>query len=129
MNIITTIQSAGISNSLSFCSNLFSYSFTKYLWSYPDNTVKDKNHYDVVYRYGDQEYKIRCHHRRHKRLVFQSIKDQDQNDVTDQVKQFAGYYANFHGIPTTPKDLGYSELHFELLTGEIKSYKENETIQ
>lgn len=68
-------------------------------------------HYIINYVHGFQTYKILAPRRRGP-CQFDRVVDQDGNDVTAAVKQFAGPSHNFHGIPTTPEMIGYRSLAF-----------------
>lgn len=52
---------------------------------------------------------------------FQSM-DQTPFDVTEEVRVFAGPSHNFHGIPTTPKMLGYQNLTFHFRSGSVVTF-------
>ena len=82
--------------------------------------------YKILYnRYHN--YKILCKRERSRCRILQIINQHDEN-VTDIIKPYMGPAFNFHGIPTSPSDLGYKRLSFEMLGGEWKVYEENDLI-
>ena len=74
-------------------------------------------HYIINYPYGLTWYKILIPRKRGPCQIV-DITDQDGNDVKDQILQFLGPGYNFHGIPTTPKMLGYKSLTFSTIFDE-----------
>lgn len=80
-------------------------------------------HYIVNYPHGFTWYKILIPRKRGPCEIM-DIHDQDGNNVTDTILQFMGPGHNFHGIPTTPKMLGFESLTFSFLIDEKKFEQE-----
>ena len=58
-----------------------------------------------------------------------AIANTSVEDVTQEIRLFAGPSHNFYGIPTTPKLLGYKNLTFHFRRGEIRNFSEDEVIR
>lgn len=63
----------------------------------------------VKYYDGDNEYEVRFPVRRGPGRI-QQIVDQNGGDISPQVFKAMGPGKNFHGIPTTPRMLGYDSI-------------------
>lgn len=72
---------------------------------------RDASHTDLIYHDGSYVYTIRFPKQRGPK-PFVKVIDENGNDVTDVINKFLGPHNNFHGIPTTPKMLGFSRLSF-----------------
>ncbi len=64
---------------------------------------------DLVVEEGNRVFRVRFRHRIQPR-AFTRIEDQDKNDVSALVEEFAGPGRSFYGIRTTPTILGFKEL-------------------
>ena len=64
---------------------------------------------DLVVEAGNRIFRVRFRHRIHPR-AYTRIEDQDKNDVSVLVGEFAGPGRTFYGIRTTPTMLGFKEL-------------------
>ncbi len=89
-------------------------------------------HYELEYYYGSKNYRIVYPKRRGPRSIVQVLTSDDV-DITKEVYEFLGPANNFHGIPTTPKMLGYPSTEVESIkvkykNGVIKEYRDSETI-
>lgn len=51
-------------------------------------------------------------------VPLKSIRDDNDQDVTDQVTPYLGPNLDFHGVKLTPKDLGWNSLTFVTLRDE-----------
>ncbi len=51
-----------------------------------------------------------------------------KEDVTAQIDMLSDRGYNFHGIPTTPKMLGFTELTFSMMTGNDRHFGESDII-
>lgn len=57
------------------------------------------------------------------------VYDEDSNDVSDDVIPYMGWKNDFHKLKYTPTMLGYKSLSFELTSGTMLVFKENEIIE
>jgi len=93
---------------------------------------KQKHYYTVSYQYNDMEYKIRCKYSRKRINILEigGIKNEGdaEIDILNEIKPYMGPHTNFHGIRTTPKDLGYFSIVFTLLGGDVKRFELDEEI-
>jgi len=67
---------------------------------------------DLVYHDGSDLYTVRFPKQRGPR-PFTSVSNEKGEDVSDVLIKYMGPYNNFHGIPTTPVMLGFTELCFK----------------
>uniref|UniRef100_A0A6C0M026 Uncharacterized protein n=1 Tax=viral metagenome TaxID=1070528 RepID=A0A6C0M026_9ZZZZ len=87
----------------------------------------NSNHYTVSYWRGTNMYRIRIP----KKHIVNGIYSITHNDVDvmKRVRMYMGILNDFHGIPTTPLDLGYTDgLVFNTMRG-TKHFEPNEVIQ
>jgi hypothetical protein len=88
--------------------------------------------HELTYKYNNNMYKIRIP-KRHAPSDIEYISGTTPNgtewECDDEIRAFMGPSHNFHGIPTTPKMLGYSVLVFEHVDGRSETYGENEIIK
>lgn len=89
--------------------------------------IVDDRHYDVAYYHGSYRYTIRFPKSRGPSRITKITTVYDV-DVTSIVKTFMGPCHNFHGIPTTPKMLGYASLTIELYGGTKKAFGADDII-
>lgn len=88
---------------------------------------KARNHYTITYTYNMTEYKVKCKKNKSRNTILH-IYDENDNQVFDILKPYMGPFLDFHGIMTSPKDLGYKKLSFELLNGQIKTFYDDDII-
>jgi hypothetical protein len=89
---------------------------------------KELAYIDLIYHDGLNTYTVRSPKQRRPK-PFATVKNQDGIDVTNEVNKFIGPSHNFHGIPTTPCMLGYSQLHFQnAQTDETRTFNLNDSI-
>ena len=87
-------------------------------------------HTDITYDSRDgNSYTIRMPKTHTKGRIFSSISEQDSKTVTSNVLKFMGPMKNFHGIYTTPRNLGYDYLTFYSGSGKSLSFKRHEEIR
>lgn len=85
--------------------------------------------YDLVYYDGDRRFHVRFPKRRGVRQIVKATTPNDE-DVTGQLIAFLGPGHNFHGIPTTPRLLGWTEgIKIQYRNGTEVEYSSDETIQ
>lgn len=84
-------------------------------------------YYIVHYPYGVTWYKIMIPRRRGPCKV-DTITDIEGNDVKQELQSFLGPGDNFHGINITPNMIGYSQLTFAYIDGDIKTFVGDEII-
>ena len=56
------------------------------------------------------------------------VLDENGNNVTEKIIEAMGVGKNFHGIPTTPRMIGYHNLTISNIDGDISTYGENDLI-
>ena len=119
-----TLYNVGIYRSfVVFKSRLIHYFTTRFQQS---NVMRNKNNYTITYVYGIREYKIQCKRNQNRpNILF--ITD-GENDITDAVKSYMGPEMDFHGIATTPSDLGHEKLIFTMLGGNKKIFTNDNII-
>jgi hypothetical protein len=92
----------------------------------------DKKHYNLSYFLGTTNYIIKFPKHRGP-CPFQKVHATfvaiDMIDVTHNVRLYAGPSHNFHGIRTTPADLGYYGLKFIMMDDTVKTFLEHEFIE
>jgi hypothetical protein len=107
-----------------------------------DNIVKEKiermigtkevetthSHYILTYRYGGQKYKVMWNHRRGRPVVVTYIVDQDQEDITNEIKMLMGPCADFHGTSITPGVLGYTQITFSFVGRGDMTFEEDDVL-
>lgn len=93
-----------------------------------ENVVKYNKYYDVSYKYGSAEYKIRCKINRHRNSNIYKITDENENDITYLLIPYMGPMNNFHGKGYYPKDFNYKKITFHYLNNEVKIFEENDLI-
>lgn len=88
-----------------------------------------QNH-SLVYYDGSTKYIIRFPKKRGPCTFSQVTCSSDDlvADVTEDIRRFAGPSHNFHGIPTTPKMLGFDNLTFVYRNGQTVKYEEGDVI-
>jgi len=89
-------------------------------------------HYELEYYYGSKRYRVLYPKRRGARPITQVLTSDDV-DITKEVYEVMGPANNFHGIPTTPKMLGYPSTEVEYIKvkykdGTIREYQDSDTI-
>lgn len=89
---------------------------------HPEHPVCEIYYYD-----GPNKHRIRFPKKRGP-MPFTSVTNEDEKNVTADIKEVIGPTKNFHGIPTTPKLLGYKVLIFHLRNGGSQRFEENEVI-
>lgn len=85
-------------------------------------------YFEISYHDGEETYIIRFKKRRGPSRLHGATSN--GNDVFELVKQYAGPCHNFHGIETTPKDIGFTdklELHY--MDGEVKIFNLDDVIK
>jgi len=112
-DIINYVRDFGFLRSLSIFNQACVYSFKGLICS---NVENKKDSYHITYTHNSETYKICCKKNR-KRLQIIEIVDENDSDISINIKRFMGPFMNFHGIPTTPKDLGYNKIIFTMLNG------------
>mgnify|MGYP001610863394 CR=1 FL=1 len=76
----------------------------------------------ISYSYNDKNYIIRFKRNSRCNRLFK-ITHNDE-DVTNKIITYMGVGYNFHGIPTTPNDLGYNTLTFHMIDDTQKTFSE-----
>lgn len=84
-------------------------------------------YYIIHYPYGVTWYKIVIPRKRGP-SIFDTITDQDGNDVKKQVFEFMGPSRNFHGMDITPMAMGYGKLTITFLDGRVEEFQANDKI-
>lgn len=84
-------------------------------------------YYVINYPYGIKWYKIIVPRNRSP-CIIDTIHDENDNNITNDILQYMGPCHNFHGKEMTPNLLGYSELHIINIYGEKVVYKNNDII-
>jgi len=84
----------------------------------------DGKYIEIDYCDGEVNYTVRFLKKRGPSKIH-SIKNSEGEDVTLEIKKYMGPCYNFHGIPTTPKDLGYRELTIEYIDDTTTIVEEN----
>ena len=113
---------------------------SKYIYQFVTRIISKKlveihhKRYVVWYPYGVHWYRIVIPRVRGPSRVSNVLSVVDSTtfeDVTDEVKEIMGPCNNFHGIPTSPKMLGYSKLIFKFAFDSLqpKLFKDDETIE
>lgn len=82
---------------------------------------------DISYYDGNNCYTVRFPKQRGPK-PFLHVSDGEEKDVTHMICRFIGPHNNFHGIPTTPSMLGFTELHFTRRDSTIQVFKDTEQI-
>lgn len=59
---------------------------------------------------------------------FCQVLNDENEDVTNKIREYAGPSHNFHNVKTSPSLLGYISLTFYMRNGEVKIFRENEII-
>jgi hypothetical protein len=89
-------------------------------------------HYELEYYYGSKRYRVIYPKRRGPR-PFTQVTTSDDVDITNEIYEAMGPANNFHGIPTTPKMLGYPSTEVEYIKmkykdGSIREYRDSDII-
>lgn len=87
---------------------------------------------NTIYYYScGKFYKVRIPKNRfpNRILGFETYTDFVWEDISENVMECLGKSKNFHGIPTTPKLLGYSNIKVLYTNGNEKIFDENEIIE
>ena len=83
--------------------------------------------FHLTYTEGPQEFEIVFKKNRHP-FPYEKIMC-GENDVTNDLRKFMVISKNFHGIPTTPKMLGFTQpLEFQKTNGETQIFQPDEII-
>lgn len=96
--------------------------------SSPSIHINSNNVYQYPYKYGEREYCMLIPRTLFGPSNILHIEDEDENDVTEQVRQYLGPVENCHGFPLTPFDLGFKQLTFSCLEHTF-TVNENENIR
>lgn len=89
---------------------------------------RSKTSCELVYYEGTNRYVVKFPKVRGPGKISQVFDDQNM-DVTEKIREYMGPCHNFHGIPTTPKLLGYDQLRFVLLNDEIITIQGEDVIK
>nr|QBK86475.1 MAG: uncharacterized protein LCMAC102_02700 [Marseillevirus LCMAC102] len=65
--------------------------------------------YDLTYYDGDCKYRIKFNKNRRVRQIAYVVSIKDNKNITKDILELLGPSHDFHGIPTTPKLLGYPD--------------------
>jgi hypothetical protein len=90
--------------------------------------------HNLVYYDGPSRYSIRSPKKRgpctfsQVTTIRNSVAGGEKEDVTEKIREFAGPSHNFHGIPTTPDMLDFSNLTFVYRNGMIITYESGDCI-
>ncbi len=89
-------------------------------------------HYELEYYHGSKRYRIVFPKRRGARSITQVLTS-DNVDITKDIHEIMGPSNNFHGIPTTPKMLGYSSkeadhIKMKYKNGSTRMYRDSDII-
>lgn len=91
--------------------------------------LQDKRTFDIVYYEGDRKCRIRFPKNRGVRQIVYAENSLGK-DVTSIVLEFLGPGHNFHGIPTSPKLLGWEDgLVIQYRNGTKIKYEPNDEIR
>ena len=101
------------------------YIFDITLKSYPQ-------HYELGYYHDSKLYRIVYPKRRGARPIV-NVTTSDDVDITKEILETMGPSNNFHGIPTTPRMLGYSSKEVDFIkvkykNGMIRTYQDDNVI-
>jgi hypothetical protein len=83
---------------------------------------------EVFYYNGVNMYAIRFQKCIKTRTVLEVYSGIEEN-VTEKILAYAGPYLNFHGIPTTPKLLGYEKLTFRFLDDNVMIFNSTDIMR
>jgi uncharacterized protein DUF5772 len=89
--------------------------------------IRSSTGYNLYYTNGSNEYCVKFSNRAGPTRFIKVVDENDKN-VTDNIKSFYGISKNFHGIPTSPNLLGYKSLSFIMLGSEVKTFTGDEII-
>ena len=89
--------------------------------------VIDKNNVIISYVLNNRLYKLSVIPRKGPATVI-LITDQDDNDISNDIFPFFGPNRDWHNKPYSPEFWNKQSLTFHMITGEIKTFKNNETI-
>lgn len=87
---------------------------------------------ELEYYHNDNKYIIRFPKQRYINKIDHIIginKNGLNNDITDELKLYAGPYFNFHGISTTPEYLDYEQINIIYLDGCKKTFIKDDIIK
>ncbi len=83
--------------------------------------------YSLSYEHRGKQYRVLMPVQKGpKRIV--RITDDQERDVTEEVRVFLGPNEDFHQYPTTPRALGYKELVFQERSGMVYIFTEDDAI-
>ena len=108
-----------------YCSALKHLIKTKYGLEPCVNVEKTKC--TILYTFKGIKYVI-SFKRNRKGHAINLITDENGKNVTGDVKKYMGVGDNFHGILTTPQDIGYKTLKFYVIGGDTKVFRESQVI-
>jgi hypothetical protein len=83
--------------------------------------------HEIGYYSGGDRYVLRFPKNRGPGQV-SSVVGSGGEDLTEQIKMYMGASKNFHGIPTTPKLLGFDKLVFIMRVGPPRPFVDSEVI-
>lgn len=85
------------------------------------------NVYEIAYLSGTSKYKITFTKKRGP-SNYSKIIDENSNDVTSYIHEYAGPGHDFHGGKITPMILGKKKLIFTMKDGNLKIFNENDNL-
>lgn len=91
------------------------------------HVIPGKKYNDLVYWIGTQRYIVRFPKVRGP-AKYHKITTDEGEDITEYLSSYLGPYHNFHGIPTTPQMLGYSNVVFFMKNDTTLSFNGSDII-
>ena len=85
------------------------------------------NIYEVGYISGSSKYKFIFEKKRGPSR-YSKVFDENDKDITKQIKEYAGPGHNFHGVNIEPSFLGKRSISFHMKKGDIKTYRGNDKV-
>jgi uncharacterized protein DUF5772 len=86
----------------------------------------------ITYQYGTETYHCRIPKRRgpstYTQITCQASDGSWNRDVSKELAPLLGPQGNFHGIPTTPRLLGYASLRVSYLNDNYKVFGSDEVL-
>ena len=124
--ISETVAAISLSDIQELCSkNIRSWAISRFELG---KVVVGRGYTDIIYWDEDQRFVIRCPQKRGPKKYFH-IRDANGDVVMAEVEKYIGPSHNFHGIPTTPKMLGYKSHEFSMRRiGQHKRFEEEDVI-
>lgn len=112
--------------SLKIVCKMYYENIRKKLWTHKPKLI-EKNIYEIEYQLNDKIYTIVFKHKRGPSPILQ-VFNENEEDVTDKILEYAGPEYNFHGHKFTPKYWGYKSLTFDLDDGTEKTFTDYDNI-